>query len=236
VERLKAIAMERRRFGYRRLGLMLRREGIVVNHKRVHRIYRQLGLQLRPRRKRGVRYVRGNAIVPATRPNERWSIDFVHDRLSTGRKFRCLTIVDDFTRECIGIEVDFSFSSARVINAFERIVRSRTLPSTIKSDNGGEFTSELMLKWSVEKGLDLHFIEPGRPTQNASVESFNGRFRDEFLNEYAFPTIFHARAAVEHWRVDYNAFRPHTQLGGLTPAEFIKQNHTTNDLRSDLAS
>jgi putative transposase len=202
--------MERRRFGYRRIGLMLRRDGIVANHKRVHRIYRDLGLQLRPRRKRGARYVRGNAVPPVTQPNERWSLDFVHDRLSTGRKFRCLTIVDDFTRECIAIEVDFSFPSRRVITTFDRIAQRRPLPTTLKSDNGTEFTSEIMLKWSAERSVDLHFIEPGKPNQNATIESFNGRLRDELLNEHAFPTVFHARSAIEAWRIDYNEKRPHT--------------------------
>lgn len=227
--------MERRRFGYRRLNLMLRREGIIANHKRVHRIYRQLGLQLRARRKRGVRYVRGNTIPAVSRPNERWSIDFVHDRLAYGRKFRCLTIVDDFSRECIAIEVDFSFPSERVIRVFNRLAESRALPETIKSDNGSEFTSGKMLGWSAERNVDLHFIEPGKPTQNGSVESFNGRFRDELLNEHAFPTIFHARTAIEQWRRDYNEKRPHTQLGGLTPAEFLSQNLNTTDSRSSLA-
>ncbi len=215
---------------------MLRREGIIANHKRVHRIYQQLGLQLRPRRKRGVRYIRGNAVQPVTRPNERWSIDFVHDRLLTGRKFRCLTIVDDFTRECITVEADFSFPSERVIRTFNRIASQRALPGTIKSDNGAEFTSTRMLAWSAETHVDLHFIEPGKPNQNASVESFNGRIRDELLNEHAFPTIFHARSAIEAWRIDYNEGRPHTQLGGLTPAEFIRQTQTTLNSRSELAS
>jgi len=236
VERIKAIAMERRRFGYRRIGLMLRRDGIVANHKRVHRIYRDLGLQLRPRRKRGVRYVRGNAVPPVTQPNERWSLDFVHDRLSTGRKFRCLTIVDDFTRECIAIEVDFSFPSRRVVTTFERIASRRALPTTLKSDNGSEFTSEIMLKWSAERSVDLHFIEPGKPNQNATIESFNGRLRDELLNEHAFPTVFHARSAIEAWRIDYNEKRPHTHLDGLTPAEFIRQTLNSLDSRSELAS
>ena len=222
VERLKAIAAERRRFGYRRLGLMLRREGIVANHKRVHRIYRELALQLRPRRKRGVRYVRGNDVPIVTMPNERWSIDFVHDRLSTGRAFRVLTVVDDFSRECIALEVDFSFSGERVARIFDRVALSRTLPATIKSDNGSEFTSGKLLKWSGETGVELHFIEPGKPNQNAVVESFNGRLRDELLNEHSFPTIFHARSAIEAWRFDYNQRRPHTTLDGMTPVEFIK--------------
>ena len=228
VERLKAIAAERRRFGYRRLGLMLRREGVVANHKRVYRIYRELALQLRPRRKRGVRYVRGNEIVPVLAPNQRWSVDFVHDRLSTGRAFRTLTVVDDFSRECIALEVDFSFSGARVARIFDRVALSRSLPPTIKSDNGSEFTSGKLLEWSVKTGVDLHFIEPGKPNQNAVVESFNGRLRDELLNEHSFPTIFHARSALEAWRFDYNQRRPHTTLDGMTPAEFLKLHHSQN--------
>ena len=222
VERLKAIAAERRRFGYRRLGLMLLREGIVANHKRVYRIYRDLALQLRPRRKRGVRYVRGNDVPVVTRPNERWWIDFVHDRLSTGRAFRVLTVVDDFSRECIALEVDFSFSGKRVAIIFDRAAFYRSLPPTIKSDNGSDFTSGKLLKWSGDTGIELHFIEPGKPNQNAIVESFNGRLRDELLNEYSFPTIFHARSAIEAWRIDYNQRRPHTTLADTTPVEFLK--------------
>lgn len=232
IERLKAIAAERRRFGYRRLTIMLRREGFVVNHKRVHRIYRNHGLQLRPRRKRGVRYVRGNAVPAVTRPNERWSLDFVHDALSTGRRFRLLTIVDDFTRECIAIEVDFSLTGERVIRVLTRLAEQRGLPEILKFDNGSEFTSNAMLGWAAQVDIDLHFIEPGRPMQNGSVESFNGRLRDELLNEHAFPTLFHARSAVEAWRLDYNHVRPHTALDGLTPIEFIRQtsNHTNSRL------
>ncbi|MDB5072637.1 MAG: family transposase [Candidatus Eremiobacteraeota bacterium] len=231
LERLTSLAHERRRFGYRRLTLMLRREGFLVNHKRVHRIYRAHGLELRPRRKRGVRYVRGNAITAVSRPNERWSLDFVHDLLSTGRKFRTLTIVDDFTRESIGIEVDFSLTGDRVVRVLSRLAAQRGLPPTLKFDNGTEFTSNAMLGWAAQANVDLHFIDPGRPMQNGSVESFNGRFRDELLNEHAFPTIFHARVAIESWRVDYNLRRPHTSLGGLTPAEFIQQYQSTQNSR-----
>jgi len=214
---------------------MLRREGFAVNHKRVHRIYRAHGLQLRARRKRGVRYVRGNAVAPVTRPNERWSLDFVHDTLSTGRKFRALTIIDDFTRESIAIEVDFSLTSERVIRILSRLAAERGLPPTLKFDNGTEFTSNAMLGWAAHANVDLHFIEPGRPMQNGSIESFNGRFRDELLNEHAFPTIFHARSAIAAWRLDYNLRRPHTALDGLTPAEFIQQNLKTSNSQSLVA-
>jgi len=147
---------------------MLRRFWDIVNHKRVHRIYRALGLQIRARRKRGVRYLRGNDIVPATRPNERWSIDFVHDTLSTRRRFRILTVIDDFSRECIAAEIAFSFPSLRVICVLDQIARARSLPDTLKPDNGGEFTSDEMLRWSAKNNIDLHFIEPGRPMQKAA--------------------------------------------------------------------
>ena len=235
LERLTSLAHERHRFGYRRLTLMLRREGFAVNHKRVHRIYRARALQLRPRRKRGVRYVRGNAVPTVSGPNQRWSLDFVHDLLSTGRKFRTLTIVDDFTRESIGIEVDFSLTGDRVVRVLSRLALERGLPPTLKFDNGAEFTSNAMLGWAAQANVELHFIEPGRPMQNGSVESFNGRFRDELLNEHAFPTIFHARATIENWRLDYNLRRPHTSLGGLTPAEFIEQYQSTQSSRSAAA-
>lgn len=160
VERLKAIAAERRRFGYRRLTIMLRREGFVVNHKRVHRIYRDHGLQLRPRRKRGVRYIRGNAINPVISANERWSLDFVDDVLSNGRKFRLLTIVDDFTRECLAIEVDFSLSGERVVRVLSRLAEKRALPKILKFDNGSEFTSTAMLGWAAQVDIDCISSSP----------------------------------------------------------------------------
>lgn len=237
LERLKALAAERRRFGYRRLTIMLRREGFAVNHKRIHRIYRQAGLQLRSRRKRGVRYVCGNVVAPVSRPNERWSLDFVHDVLSNGRKFRSLTIVDDFTRESIGIEVDFSLTGERVVRVLSLLADERGLPSTLKfrQRNRVHEQCDAGLGWAAQVNVDLHFIEPGKPMQNGSVESFNGRFRDELLNEHAFPTIFHARVAIETWRVDYNHRRPHTALGGLTPAEFIAHHRTTSDSRLSAA-
>ena len=176
LERLKAIAAERRRLGYRRLTMMLRREGFVVNHKRIHRIYRVEGFQLRARRKRGVRYVRGNAVPSVSRPNERWSLDFVHDALSNERKFRSLTIVDDFTRESIGIEVDFLLTGDRVVRVLSRLAETRGLPPTLKFDNGTEFTSNAMLGWAAKVNVELHFIEPGRPMQmaasRASMDAF----------------------------------------------------------------
>ena len=229
--------MERRRFGYRRLTIMLRREGFIVNHKRVYRNYDAAGLQVRARKKRGVRHVRGNVIQPVTKPNERWSADFVSDTLSTGRRFRALTIVDDFSRECIAIEVDFSLTGARVATVLTRSAIARgAFPEVLKSDNGSEFTGDKMLEWSALTRVSQHFIDPGKPTQNGSVESFNGRLRDELLNEHAFPTIFHARRAIEEWRRDYNASRPHISLNGLTPNEFIEQYSNIPNSRLSVAS
>ena len=229
--------MERRRFGYRRLTIMLRREGFIVNHKRVYRIYDAAGLQVRARKKRGVRHVRGNVIKPVTKPNERWSLDFVSDTLSTGRRFRALTIVDDFSRECIAIEADFSLTGARVATVLTRSAIARgAFPEVLKSNNGSEFTGDKMLEWSALTRVSRHFIDPGKPTQHGSVESFNGRLRDELLNEHAFPTIFHARRAIEEWRRDYNASRPHTSLNGLTPNEFIEQYSNIPNSRLSVAS
>jgi putative transposase len=146
-----------------------------------------------------------------------------------------LTIVDDYTRECIAIEVDFSLTGERVIRVLSRLAERRALPKILKFDNGSEFTSNAMLGWAAQVYIDLHFIEPGRPMQNGSVESFNGRLRDELLNEHAFPTIFHARSAVDAWRFDYNHRRPHTSLGGLTPAEFTRQDSNTSNSRLAVA-
>ena len=194
VERLKDIAMERRRFGYRQLTIMLRREGFIVNHKRVYRIYDAASHQVRARKKLGVRHVCGNVIQPVTKPNEHWSLDFVSDTLSTGPRFRALTIVHDFSRECIAIEVDFSLTGARVATVLARNAIARgSFPEILKSDNGSEFTGDKMLEWAALARVAQHFILQGKPTQNGSVESVNGRLRDELLNEHAFPTIFHAR-------------------------------------------
>jgi putative transposase len=221
IQRMRALAQERPRFGWRRINVLLQREGIVLNHKRLRRIYRAEQLQVRARKKRHVRYVRGSTVVTATRPNQRWSVDFVHDTLANGRQIRALTLIDDFTREALAVEVDFSLPTLRVLRIFDAIVWERGLPQTIRFDHGPEFTSIAMLKWGAEHNVELHFIDPGKPTQNGLVESFNGRVRDELLNLNCFPDIFCARAAAEAWLIDYNEVRPHSSLGYLTPAEFI---------------
>jgi len=221
-KRLVELAGIRRRFGYRRLDVLLRREGRVINHKAVHRIYRQEGLQVRKcKRKRVSRAERQPMPVP-TQVNVRWSMDFVSDALSNGYRFRTLNIVDDFSRECPVIEVDTSLTGARVVRVLDRLAETRGLPSGIVVDNGPELVSKALDEWAYRNKVRLCFIEPGKPIQNAFVESFNGRFRDECLNEHWFTSLADARKTIEDWRIDYNSQRPHSSLGYATPEEFAK--------------
>jgi putative transposase len=219
-DRLRALAGERRRFGYRRLYVLLRREGFRVNRKRIYRLYTQEGLTVR-RRKRRRRVPRGVPRLPApTRINERWSLDFVLDVLDDGRRFRILTVVDDFTRSCLAIDVDTSIGGRRVAQVLQRLIETRGTPARLVTDNGPEFMSRALDAWAYAHGIDLHFIEPGKPNQNAYVESFNGRLRDECLNEHWFFSLGQARETIETWRLDYNALRPHSALGDVSPEEF----------------
>ena len=215
--RLRALAGERRRFGYRRLGLLLSREGLVLNHKKLRRLYAEERLQVRRRggRKRALG-TRAPIAVPDG-PNQRWSLDFVSDSLSDGRRFRMLCVVDDCTRECLGLVADTSLSGLRVARELDAIVAVRGLPLTVVSDNGTELTSTAILRWSQERGVGWHYIAPGKPQQNAFVESFNGRLRDECLNETVFTSLRQARAVLAAWREDYNHVRPHSALGGRAP-------------------
>ena len=228
-QRLRALAAERRRFGYRRLHILLAREGVRLNHKRLFRLYREekLGVRKRGVRKRalGTRSPMG---LPGT-PNQRWSLDFVSDALNSGRRFRVLAVVDDFTRECLALVVDTSLSGLRVGRELDRIAERLGRPAMIVSDNGTELTSHAILRWQEEHGVLWHYIAPGKPQQNGFVESFNGRFRDECLNEHLFRSLTSARQIIEAWRIDYNNSRPHTSLNGLTPAAFAtrpQQGHT----------
>lgn len=218
--RLKALADARRRFGYRRLHILLQREGIEVNHKKVFRLYREERLTVRRRggRKRALG-TRAPMTIPQG-PNQRWSTDFLHDVLTDGRRFRVWALVDDFSRECLALVVDTSISGRRVARELDRVVELRGTPCMIVSDNGTEFTSNAMLSWASAVDVDWHFIAPGKPMQNAFVESFNGRLRDECLNEHLFRGLADARRILEAWRADYNHARPHTSLGGMTPKEF----------------
>ncbi|MGO7403826.1 IS3 family transposase [Rhizobium ruizarguesonis] len=221
-ERMKALAHERRRFGYRRIHVLLRREGHLVNHKRLFRLYREEKLTVRKRggRKRAIG-TRAPMLVPMV-ANDRWSLDFVSDQLTDERRLRILTVVDDCTRECLALVADTSLSGLRVARELDRIIEERGKPRMIVSDNGSEFTSNAILQWADRTKVDWHYIAPGKPIQNAFIESFNGRLRDEFLNETLFSSLAHARSALSNWRSDYNDQRPHSGLGWLTPAEFAQ--------------
>lgn len=220
--RLRELAAQRPRFGSFRLWLMLRRDGQRVNHKRVERLYREEGLSLR--RKRRKKRVSGLGVVlPAPNwVNQRWSMDFITDTLADGRRFRCLTIVDDFSRECPGLYADTSITGASVAEILDRLAKTRGLPSGLRTDNGPEFAGTVLDQWAHDRGIQLDFIEPGKPVQNAYIESFNGRLRDECLNQNLFFDIQDAKRKVESWRLDYNQNRPHSSLGNMTPEEFAK--------------
>jgi putative transposase len=230
--RLRELAGERPRFGYRRLYILLRRERTEsgelrwpVNHKRVYRLYREEGLAMRrrkPAKMKGGRF-RAEARVPLAVPgsaNEVWTMDYTHDELASGRKFRTLNLMDGYTREALGIEADTSLPGLRVVRVLEQLRERRGVPTAIQVDNGTEFTSRVVDQWAYQNGVALHFIERGKPTQNALIESFNGKFRDECLNQNWFVDLRDARAVVEAWRVDYNTVRPHSSLGYRTPEEF----------------
>ena len=217
---LKEAAMRRRRWGYRMLSMTLRRQGFTDNAKRIYRIYREEGLQVRQRRKRKTAKWRGERPVAAEGLNQRWSIDFMSDQLADGRKIRTLNVVDDFSRECLAIEVDTSLCGARVARVLDRVVAGRGRPARIVLDNGPEFTGQQLDRWAYEHRVELAFIQPGKPVQNAFVESFNGTMRNECLNEHWFLNLTDAREIIENWRIDYNLNRPHSSLGGMTPTEF----------------
>ncbi len=217
---LREQAAARPRFGYRRLHTLLARVGWQVNHKRLYRVYRAAALQVRRRQRK--RRLAGDRIVlpPLTARRQRWSMDFMRDTLADGRPFRTLNIVDDFTRECLAIEVDRSLPGVRVVRVLERLAASIGLPALIVVDNGPEFVSRAVDAWTYAHGVTLRFIRPGKPVENAYIESFNGKFRDECLNEHWFQTVAEAQAVIAAWRLDYNEVRPHSALGDVTPATF----------------
>lgn len=219
-ERIVALAHRHRRHGYRMIHLRLTQEGWAVNIKRVRRLYRQEQLMVQRRKRKKVAPGERQPLVRPSRANEVWSMDFVFDRLADGRALKCLTVVDDATQEAVTITPDRAISGAYVTRIMDAIKRSRGLPKVIRSDNGREFCGRAMAVWAHENGVALRFIEPGKPNQNAYVESFNGRLRDECLNEHWFTSLAHARAVIEEWRSDYNEQRPKKDLGGLPPAAY----------------
>ena len=223
IEKLRDLSQLRIRWGFPRLLVLLRREGFMDNHKRVHRVYTQAGLQLQHRpKKKKQRHLR--LVLPqAEKPNHIWSMDFVHDQLCDGRRFRCFNLVDEFTHESILIKVDRSLKSEKLVRFFNDLKRQRKLPEMIVCDNGPELTSQNLDIWAYQNKVKLKFIQPGKPTQNAYVESFNGKFRDECLNQHWFLNIDHARKEIEEWRKDYNEYRPHRSLNMKTPNEFARE-------------
>jgi putative transposase len=220
-ERLRALAGERRRFGYRRLHELLRREGFVANHKLVHRLYQEekLAIRRRGRQKRGLGAVMAGSWCPIA-ANQRWSLDFTEDCLANGRRFRTANLKDDCTRECPAILVDFSLPGQRVVGLLEDAARERGYPDVLVVDNGPELRGRDLDRWAHEHGVRLFFIDPGKPMQNGSIESFNGRFREECLDQSWFTSLPEARRVIEAWRLDYNEHRPHTSLRMRTPAAF----------------
>lgn len=223
-ERIKQIAATRVRYGYRRIHVLLRREGWVVNPKRVHRLYRELGLQLRHKSpKRRVKAKLREGRVEATRANETWAMDFVHDQLATGTKLRVLTIVDTFSRFSPAVEPRFNFRGADVVDVLERVCRAIGFPAAIRVDQGSEFVSRDLDLWAYQRGVTLDFSRPGKPTDNAFIESFNGKFRAECLNAHWFMSLDDARRKCEAWRRDYNEDRPHSSIGNKAPIELVNR-------------
>ena len=218
--RLRDLANERRRFGYRRLFVLLRREGESSGINRIYRLYREEGLTVRKRKARRKAIGTRAPILMEARANARWSLDFVHDQFACGRRFRVLNVVDDVTRECLAAIPDTSISGRRVARELTALIERRGKPGMIVSDNGTELTSNAILKWCAEHKVEWHYIAPGKPMQNGFVESFNGRMRDELLNEALFRNIAHARDLIAAWVTDYNTERPHSAWGYQTPVGF----------------
>lgn len=217
-ERIAALAYRHRRHGYRMIHLRLTQEGWRVNVKRVRRLYREQNLMVQRRKRKKVAPGARQPLVRPARANEVWSMDFVFDRLADGRALKCLTVVDDATQEAVAVRPDRAISGSYVTRILDELKRGRGLPHVLRSDNGREFCGRAMLIWAHENNVALRFIEPGKPNQNAYVESFNGRLRDECLNEHWFTSLAHARTVIEAWRRDYNEARPKKDLGGLPPA------------------
>lgn len=219
--RMHEIVRTRIRYGYRRVHIMLRREGWTVGRNLVYRLYREEGLSLRakrPRRRKMV--VHREARCRPRKPNEAWSLDFIHDELSNGKKFRALTVVDVFSREGLAIEVGHRLRGEHVVDVLNRLVRCRGAPKYLFADNGAEFTGHLVDLWAYHHGTRIDFSRPGKPTDNAFIETFNGSLRDECLNIHWFETIAEARRLIEAWRIDYNESRPHMALGNIPPSEY----------------
>jgi putative transposase len=219
-ERIVELAHERRRFGYRRIGDLIRAEGTAVNDKRVYRLYRLADLAVRKRRGKKRLKLERVPLHECQTLNEVWSMDFVSDCLASGRRIKCLTITDDFSHECVDIAVDHGIGGEYVTRVLEQAALFRGYPKAVRTDQGPEFTSRAFLAWTTARGVKHILNQPGKPTQNAYIESFNGKFRDECLNEHWFETLAQARNEIAHWRVDFNEVRPHRSCGRIPPARF----------------
>lgn len=224
-KRIREIAEAKRRYGCPRIYVRLRREGWRVNHKKVERLYREEALSLRRRTRRKYAAVPRVALPKSTRPGMCYAMDFVHDRLAQGRRFKCFTMSDPCSKEVPVIEADFSIGGERVCRILNRLFAGRPLPEALILDNGPEFSGKALDAWAYQHGVSLHFIQPGKPVQNAFIESFNGKFRDECLNENWFVTLQEAQGVIEAWRREYNEERTHSTIGDVTPMEFIR-NHS----------
>ena len=225
--RLRELAEQRRRFGCPRLHVMLKRESLVINHKRTERIYREEGLSLRLKKRKKKAAVLRVRLPQAQHTEQRWSMDFVADSTLAGRRFRALAIVDDYSRECPAIEVDSSIPGTKVVEVLEGLAETRGLPEVITVDNGPEFAGKTLDEWAYRRGIKLNFIRPGKPVENAYAESFIGKLRDECLNENWFSSVREARDTIETWRRDYNEVRPHSSLDNLSPMEFMETREKT---------
>ena len=238
--RIEEIAALKRRYGYRRVHILLRREGWRMNRKLTYRLYREAGLAVRRRKRKRIGLVERKPLPKPVAANLSWSMDFVSDGLADGRRLRCLTIVDDCTRECLAIEVDTSITGTRVKAVMNRLADTRGLPRSITVDHGPEFEGQVLDIWAYTANVHLSFIRPGKPNENAYIESFNGKFRDECLNEHWFLTMEQARRLIENWRIEYNTERPHSSLGDLTPEEYaeisLARNEKTISLTADSKS
>nr|WP_257608314.1 IS3 family transposase [Xanthomonas hortorum] len=233
-ERILALAHRHRRYGVGMIYLKLRQEGRLVNYKRVERLYREQQLQVRRRKRKKVSVGERQPLLRPMQANQVWSMDFVFDRTADGRVIKCLVIVDDATHEAVAIEVERAISGHGVTRVLDRLAHSRGLPKVIRTDNGKEFCGKAMVAWAHARGVQLRLIQPGKPNQNAYVESFNGRLRDECLNEHWFPTLLHARTEIERWRREYNEDRPKKAIGGMTPAAYAQQLANTDIINPGL--
>ncbi|PWK78562.1 transposase InsO family protein [Fulvimonas soli] len=233
-ERILALAHRHKRYGVGMIYLKLRQEGMLVNYKRVERLYQEAKLQVRRRKRKKVPVGERQPLLRPLAANQVWSMDFVFDRTAEGRVIKCLTIVDDATHEAVAIEVERAISGHMLTRVLDRLALSRGLPNVIRTDNGKEFCGRAMVTWAHERGVQLRLIEPGKPNQNAYVESFNGRLRDECLNEHWFTHLLHARAVIETWRREYNEERPKAALSGMTPAAYARHLANTDTINPGL--